>query len=240
MGASAGVGRALAERLAREGCDVVVAARDVRDLDAICADISARFGVKSHGVSSDLTSENFEPEVFLKQCTEKLGGVDAFFAVSGLSDDDDCRPGLDDLAVKIANVNHLNMIRLLGVFARLFEEQGRGRIVGFGSIAAHAPRKKNMVYASAKAGLESYLRSLRHYFVGTDVLVQGYLLGYVDTAQTFGKDLLFRPVSAASVADRVVGCLDKDVGVVFYPCYWRLITAVLRLLPWAIYKRLDF
>ena len=240
MGASAGVGRALAERLAREGFDLVVAARDLRDLDAVSSDLQSRFGVKSHSAAVDLSENGFDPEAFLEKCQRDLGGVDALFVVSGFSDEEDCRPGSDDLAVKIANTNYLNAVRLLQVFARVFEGQGHGRLVGFGSIAAAAPRKKNMVYASAKAGLETYLHSLRHYFVGTDVLVQGYLLGYVDTAQTFGKDLALPAISAEAVAEKVVSSLDRDIGIIYYPCYWKLITGALRLLPWFLYKKLDF
>ncbi|MGZ8842797.1 MAG: SDR family NAD(P)-dependent oxidoreductase, partial [Pyrinomonadaceae bacterium] len=74
----------------------------------------------------------------------------------------------------------------------------------------------------------------------TPVLVQGYALGYVDTAMAYGKKLLLPAVSAEAVANEVVRNLSRDIGIKYYPGYWWLITRALRLLPWFVYKRLRF
>ena len=55
----------------------------------------------------------------------------------------------------------------------------------FRQYLCHTGGDANMVYAAAKRGLESYL-SLRHAFSDSDVLIQFYVLGYLETNLSFG------------------------------------------------------
>ena len=96
-----------------------------------------------------------------------------------------------------------------------FEGQG-GTLVLFSSIAAAAPRRRNVAYAAAKAGLESFGRSMRHRTAGTPVEVQVYALGYVDTAMTRDLDLKLPVADPGRVAELVVGRLDQ--GSSFRTC----------------------
>ena len=240
VGASSGVGRALAGALAARGWKLVLSARDRRDLDAVAADLNLRFNVACEPLPVDLSNCDFAGETFCEQCVSALGVIDALFYVAGAIDDHDDGSTDDETTLKLAQVNYVSAIKTLGAFAKLFDQRGRGTLVGFSSIAAAAPRRQNVVYSSAKAGLETYLRGLRHRFADTPVSVQGYALGYVDTAMAYGKKLLLPAVSANAVANEVVRNLNRDIGIKYYPAYWRLITLALRLLPWFIYKRLRF
>jgi len=240
VGASSGVGRALAEVLAENHADLVLAATDRRDLEALSKDLALRHGVRAHAWPLDLADPALDFAAICKEWVALLGRVDALLLPVGyVSPQDDHLPS-PALIETTVRVNYTGVATLIAEFARLFEDQGQGRIVAFSSIAAAVPRRRNMVYASAKAGLEAYLQSLRHYFSGSQVKVQVYALGYVDTAMSYGQKLLFPPVSPRSVATEVVRNLDKDVGQVYYPRYWWLVTCLLRLLPWWIYKRLRF
>ncbi len=168
------------------------------------------------------------------------GGSNVLLVPAGCVEETDSALPAEQVIETTVRVNYLNLVKLVTECARWFESCGCGEIVGFSSIAASVPRRRNMAYASAKAGLETYLRSLRHYFSGTKVIVQVFALGYVDTAMSFGQRLLFPRVSPQSVARRVLRTMGSDIGVVFYPRYWRCITALLRLLPWPLYRRLRF
>src|SRR4029434_3659124 len=99
---------------------------------------------------------------------------DAMFYVAGAIDDHDDGSTNDETTRQLAAVNYVSAIKTLGAFAELFKNRGRGPLVGFSSIAAAAPRRQNVVYASAKAGLETYLRGLRHRFAATPMRVRGY------------------------------------------------------------------
>lgn len=240
VGASSGVGRALAGALAAQGWKLVLSARDPRDLEAVAADLTLRWNAECFSLPVDLSNCEYSGAAFCEECVNAFGVIDALFYVAGAIDDHDDGSTDDETTRQLAEVNYVSAIKTLGAFAKRFEQRGRGTLVGFSSIAAAAPRRQNVVYASAKAGLETYLRGLRHRFADTPVLVQGYALGYVDTAMAYGKKLLLPAVSADAVADEVVRNLDRDIGIRYYPAYWRLITLTLRLLPWFIYKRLRF
>ncbi|MGZ8844883.1 MAG: SDR family NAD(P)-dependent oxidoreductase [Pyrinomonadaceae bacterium] len=240
VGASSGVGRALAGALAARGWKLVLSARDRRDLDAVTADLALRWNAECYPLPVDLSNCDYAGAAFCDQCVSALGVIDALFYVAGAIDDHDDGSSDDETIRKLAAVNYVSAVKTLGAFGKLFEERGRGTLVGFSSIAAAAPRRQNVVYASAKGGLETYLRALRHRFAETPVLVQGYALGYVDTAMAYGKKLLLPAVSAEAVANEVVRNLSRDIGIKYYPGYWWLITRALRLLPWFVYKRLRF
>jgi short-subunit dehydrogenase len=97
-----------------------------------------------------------------------------------------------------------------------------------------------MVYAAAKRGLESYFESIRHRTSASGVRVQFYRLGYVDTQMSFGRKMPFPMVSPDQVARHVVRYLGRDLGLVHYPRFWFAIGAILKSLPWIIYRRLQF
>lgn len=219
---------------------MVLGARDERDVAAVAADVALRCGVKCEAIALDLEDAGLDVGRVYAACTARVGPVYVLAVTAGYSSERDDRVLEDETLRAIVNVNYLNVVRLIAEFARRFEERGRGCIVAFSSIAAHAPRRRNMVYASAKAGLEAYLRALRHYFADSGVVVQGYALGYVDTGMSFGQRLWLPAVAPRWVAVRVAENLYRDIGVVFLPRYWWAITGALRLVPWRLYKRLSF
>jgi decaprenylphospho-beta-D-erythro-pentofuranosid-2-ulose 2-reductase len=240
VGASAGLGRALALAFGSRGYDLILSARGLRDLEATCRDISVRHAVQAYPYVLDLAASEVDVANFYALCRDRLGGVDVLLTPAGYISPDD--RGLPSQAVieTTVRVNYLNIVSLLTHFVQEFMVQGHGQVVGFSSVAAAVPRKRNMAYASAKAGLEAYLKALRHYCVGTDVIVQGYALGYIDTSLSFGRKLKLPVVSPDLIAARVLHNLGQDIGVVFLPAYWRFVVGALRKLPWPIYRRLSF
>lgn len=240
VGASAGVGRALAAELAAQGWDLVVAAREARDLAAVADDLELRWPVDVVARPFEMSGSDQEIARFCEECATRLETIDAVFVTVGQVDAVD--RGLGDLATieRLVRVNYTNVLKLIARFGTLLEAQGGGTIALFSSIAAAAPRSRNVVYASAKAGLEAYCRGLRHYFAGTGVTIQVYALGYVDTAMSFGQKLIFPVVSPRRVARFVVANAARDLGRIYYPRFWYLVTRALRCLPWFVYKRLQF
>ncbi|MEE8606054.1 MAG: SDR family NAD(P)-dependent oxidoreductase [Nitrospiraceae bacterium] len=240
VGASSGVGRALAVELARQGHDMVLAARDKRDLEALAAHLKIRWQVSVHSYPLDLSVAELDAAAFVRACVDRLGGVDLLFVTAGRVDPRDDGLAESSIIGGLITVNYLNVVHLISQFGKAFVARGKGNIVAFSSVAASAPRRRNAIYASAKAGLEVYCKGLRHYLRDSGVTVQVYVLGYVDTAMSFGRQLLLPAVPPARVAAYVVRNLNKDRGVVYYPRFWYLVTLVLRSLPWFVYKRLAF
>jgi short-subunit dehydrogenase len=240
VGASSGVGRALAAELSRRGFDLVLAARGERDLEAVAADLRLRWGNAVAVEPIDLAAPDFDARSFCERCLARLGGLDAVLVTAGLIDPRDVGLTEPELAARLVRVNYSGVLQLVAELGRYLEQQDRGTPVTFSSIAAAAPRRKNAVYSSAKAALEVYCRALRHHFRDRKVVVQTYALGYVDSAMTFGQELRFPIASPEKVAAHVVRNLGRDCGRVYLPRFWALVVLVLRHLPWSLYKRLDF
>src|SRR5262245_61732928 len=83
VGASSGVGRAMAERLAERGSNLVIVARDALDLEATAADLRLRCGVGCHAVAQDIASPDWDVEALVKLCGSKLGKVDRVLVPAG-------------------------------------------------------------------------------------------------------------------------------------------------------------
>jgi short-subunit dehydrogenase len=240
VGASAGVGRALSAELARRGYDLVVSARHTEDLDALAADLRLRHPVAVSPRTLDLCGPPADLDRYVDECLALLGEVDAVLVTAGTVADEDDGVAPPAVTSTLLQTNFLGVATLAGAFVERLEAQGKGTIVLFSSIAAAAPRGRNVMYGAAKAALEHYGRSLQHRFAGGNVRVQIYALGYVDTGMAAGRRLLLPPADPRRIAATVVNGLDRDHRFTYLPRYWRAVVFVLRRLPWSVYRRLDF
>ena len=239
LGASAGLGRALGRELAAKGHDLVLVARDARDLDAEAAHLHLTHGVRVQPIAADAS----RPAALIAVLQAALGvdyEADIVLCPIGFSrSDDDCGLALPDVEAVLAT-NLVAVMALLTWLLPAMQAKASGSVVGFSSVAVLRGRGSNVTYAAAKRGLESYFESLRHHLADTPIRVQLYRLGYLDTQQSFGKKLLFPKADPAIIARRVAGQLHRDTGRVTLPAYWWLISLAVRLLPWAAFRRLRF
>lgn len=239
IGASAGLGRKLTESLARAGHDLILVASDARDLDVIASDLRLRFGVRVETVSSRLAPGRdwLNPIV---QTASQWNSIDGLFYPIGLSDEDD-RGLLDDGRSRaIVEANFYGLTLITSHFLPMMMQRKKGHLVGFGSVAAIRGRGANVMYSASKRALASYFESIRHLASPAKIRVQFYVLGYLDTHQASGKTLRIPKADPRALADRVVADLDRDFGVRYYPRFWWASVAILRLLPWPIFRRLRF
>jgi decaprenylphospho-beta-D-erythro-pentofuranosid-2-ulose 2-reductase len=237
VGASSGLGRALAVRFAQTGCNVVLVAREGRDLNAIACDLSVRFGVKAIAVAVDVMQSNWLDEVAHAGC--EVGPLDVLATpIGAVFEGDD--PSLEGTHVeRLLRVNFLAVCECVQRFWPQIAAQ-KGVVVGFGSIAAARGRSTNASYAAAKRALESWFESLRHFGATQSVRVQFYICGYLDTSLAYGMGLKFPKGDPSAFALEIVQNLDKDFGVRHYPAFWRYMCGILGMVPWFIYKRLSF
>lgn len=239
VGASAGVGRALTEALAKRGDDLLIVASNKDDLEAQAAHLRLLFGVQVKTIATDANRPT-ECLESIKAVANVFGHIDEIFFPIGSSRSDDRSTLSLEETIHLFNSNLIIVIGLIGHFLPRLITSGHGNIVGFSSVAAVRGRRANIVYAAAKRGLESYFESLRHLASQTGVHVQLYRLGYVTTQQSFAHKLLFPSVTPVRVAETVVSNLGRKQGLIYYPHYWAFICYVVLTLPWFLFKRLDF
>ncbi|HEV8240579.1 MAG TPA: SDR family NAD(P)-dependent oxidoreductase [Thermoanaerobaculia bacterium] len=239
VGASAGLGRALAVELARSGRPLLLVASDRRDLDALAGDLSLRFGVAAKVLALDAADAD-ALAAGLRAAAAELPPVEALLLPIGTVDDGDT-PLLEPArARRLIDVNFTAPAAAVRELLPGMLERHRGAVVGFGSVAAARGRSRNAVYAAAKRALASYFESLRHLAEPAGVAVAFYVLGYLDTRLAFGRRLLLPKGAPTAVARRVVRRLGRDRGVGYLPRFWYPLVLALKALPHAVYGRLDF
>lgn len=239
VGASAGLGRALAEALGRRHRSLLLVASDERDLVPLAADLRLTQGVEVQVVAHDAVDH-----AGLASAVDAVlrddEPLEALLFPVGTSDDDD--DGLMP-AARAEELVRINLLSVTSVVARLAPRmisRGSGAIVGFGSIAAERGRGRNVAYAAAKRGLESAFESWRHRFEPLGLTVVFYTLGYVDTNLAFGRPLPFPKADPRQIAERVCDELGRARGKHFLPGGWRFVAFAVRTLPWFLYRRARF
>jgi short-subunit dehydrogenase len=237
VGASAGLGRALAEESARRGHNVVLIASDERDLRSLARHLHLMYGVMTEWVAFRI---GLADENDLARSIESRMPIDGLLFPIGLALDNDTGFLPADAARMLMNTNFLSQAALVSYFWSSFLLRPRAYVVGFGSIASIRGRRRNVVYAAAKRALLSYFESLRHIAARTSIKVHFYQLGYLETQQTYGKRLLFPKAQPSDVANFVLNRLDRDQPPIVYPRFWSLVAFVLKRLPWPVFKRLQF
>ena len=145
-----------------------------------------------------------------------------------------------DLARREIDINGLSVISLLTRLTPYLKEQGRGMLAVVTSVAGDRGRQPNFVYGAAKALVSTYLQGLRGKLLPYGVDVLDIRPGLVDSPMTqqFDKGLLWS--SPELVARQIEKAIRRKRHTVYVPGYWRLIMAVVRSIPEAVFKRLKF
>ena len=187
VGASSGLGRELAYVFASKGHNIIISSRDIKDLEAIKSDITNKFdGVSVQILPADLNS----PTDFINKLKVKDKGLSdiegAIFPVGGMFDEDGIY--LDNNKVeKILKTNFSSITLVISELSKVFNDNGKGLIIGFGSVSGLLGRKFNSHYAASKRALESYFESLAASQSNNNIKIQFYILGYLETNLSFGK-----------------------------------------------------
>jgi 3-oxoacyl-[acyl-carrier protein] reductase len=153
-GGTRGIGRAIAELLTDEGCDVAICARNQKGIDETVAALAEK-GVKATGAAVDV-ADTRALRAFVGEMAARLGGLDIFVAnVSALAmgmDEESWRRSLDiDVMGTIAGVE---------AAVPFLEKSSAGAIVIIGTTGAIEMAGAMRPYASVKAALIPYVKGL--------------------------------------------------------------------------------
>ncbi len=238
LGGSSAVGRAIALAAAERGSDVIIAGRDLEDLESTAADIRISAGRQAAALSFDALAPGSHA-AFAASVAEQSGilNVALVFAVMPSQSEIDLDP---DKAVACIDGSFTGAVSILHYLAPHLEKKGAGTVIVFGSVAGDRGRLKNYVYGGAKAGLHVYLSGLRNRLARKGVHVMTVKPGFIDTAMTWGMPGMFLVAKPDDVARACLAAAAKRVDVLYVPWFWRWIMVVIRAIPERIFKRLSF
>jgi len=240
LGATRGMGRALARKMAARGDRLFVLGRNGDDLARSIRDLEAHAGGGeiSHAYCDLADPNSFVPS--LDRADEVLGNFDTVVLTAGVFATQEQLEKDPELCRRMLVVNHAHTVVFLEEARRRLLARGGGTLCAFSSVAGDRARKPVVLYGSAKAGLSHYLEGLDHRFRAAGLRVVCVKPGFVRTGMTAG---LKPPPFAGepdAVADVVLKAIDSGRPVVYAPPVWRWIMAVIRRLPRAMMRKVGF
>jgi decaprenylphospho-beta-D-erythro-pentofuranosid-2-ulose 2-reductase len=238
LGAASGIGRAVADELARRGYDLLLAGRDAEELAALADDLRLRHGVETRCQAFDalaLETHGAVVEACRLASRDSLAGAVACFGYLG----DQSVAQQDPMETKrILDTNLLGAASILGLLANHFEAKRRGFLCAISSVAGDRGRQSNYVYGAAKAGLTVFLQGLRNRLFRSGVRVITIKPGFVDTKMTYGRPGMFLVASPQRVARRIVTAILQGKDESYVPSFWRPLMFIVRSIPERIFKRM--
>jgi decaprenylphospho-beta-D-erythro-pentofuranosid-2-ulose 2-reductase len=240
LGATRGMGRAIARRLAERKDDLAILGRDTEGNNRSARDLEIRGGIKEVvTIACDLGDPStFAPALTAAEAA--MGGLDTVIVTAGLFATQDELEADPALTARLLTANFTNTVLFCEEARKRLLTRGGGTLCVFSSVAGERGRKPVGLYGAAKAGLSAYLEALDHKYRSAGLLTVTVKPGFVKTDMTRG----LRPPPFAgepdAVAAQVVKAIERGKPVVYAPGIWAWVMLVIRLLPRFVMRKINF
>ena len=249
-GGASGIGRGLAEELAKRGCEVVLADRQIELAQEVASKICASGG-KARAFDVDVTDFT-AVEQLVQETVERTGRLDYIFNNAGIGIGGNVNHyGIEDWN-QMMDVNLRGVINGVQAAHKVMMAQGFGHIVNTASLAGLTPSPGNVAYATTKYAVVGLSNSLRAESARLGVRVSVLCPGFVRTAileggGKYGKMLIdlspeqhrqmlvmiekFKPISPNNFAKKALNSVAKNKAIIVVPAWWKLFWLLNRLFP---------
>lgn len=234
LGATSDIGRATARAFAKCGHNILLAARDVKNIDADAVDLELRYGIEVTVCEFNALDTNS----FANKFRDMNPQPSITICFVGMLGEQSQAQSDNEMADLIMRTNYNGPVQILGIIANAYEKKALGMIVGVSSVAGDRGRASNYIYGSAKAGFTTFLSGLRNRLNDKNVRVLTVKLGFAQTKMTEGMILpAFITAQPEEIADAIVKACAKDRDVIYVRPIWRIIMVIIKFLPEFIFKR---
>ncbi|SIO53950.1 Short-chain dehydrogenase [Rhodovulum sp. ES.010] len=237
LGASSAMARAFARKLAARGDGLILAGRDMDDLERDAADACIRGAALAEVARFDARDPaGFAPLVGRMAACGGTISAAVFVGSMPSQAEIDADPSLIEGMVVD---NFTGPAHILQMLAPLMEQRGDSTVVGVGSVAGDRGRIGNYVYGAAKAGFATYLSGLRNRLTRAGGHVVTVKPGFTDTAMTWGVSGMFLVAHPERIADDILRAVEKKRNVIYTPVFWLGIMSIIRAIPERFFKKMS-
>lgn len=230
VGASEGLGAALASKLSAAGADLVISARNADRLGEVADRLTGNVEI----LPLDVTDAEA-----VQRAAEAQHDVDGVVFLSAVYWPMNSKDWDSDRILSMIDVNLSGAVRLVGAVLPTFLKRGKGHIVFTGSLAAFRGLPGSVGYSTSKAALLSLAETMRLDLKGTGVDVQIAHPGFVKTRLTdkndFNMPSLMTPEQAAT---HMFAAMRRKRFSTSFPGIFAATMRSLRLVPDWLYFRL--
>ncbi|MFD9276374.1 SDR family NAD(P)-dependent oxidoreductase [Streptomyces mirabilis] len=176
-GSTAGIGAAFARRLAADGHNLVLVARDTKRLGEQATELHDRHGIEAEVLTADLATDE-GIEAVAARLSDRKNPVDLLINNAGF--------GNKGHYLEVSMADELTMLkvhceavlRLTSAATEAMRERGRGGVVNVASVAAFVPRG---TYGASKAWVVQFTQGAARYLAGSGVRLMALAPGFVRT-----------------------------------------------------------
>lgn len=231
VGASSGIGNAIARRLIDDGWTVGVAARRTDML----ADLVALDHHRVCAARIDVTDA--AAPLQLAELAEKIGGMNLYVHVAGIGKQNYQLDANIELSTVATNAD--GFCRLVGAAFRNMEAHGGGQIVAVSSVAGTKGMGAAPAYSATKALQNTYLESLAQLSAmrRLGIAITDIRPGFVATDLIAGSNYPMT-MTVDAVAREAVRAIYRRRAVAVIDWRWRIMTSLWRLLPHRLWRRM--
>ena len=240
LGATRGMGRALARLLAERGDSLFLLGRDAEECERSAADLRARGRGEPVGVGLCDLAEPGGFAAALEAADAALGGFDTVVVTAGLFATQDQLEADVELAHRLLVVDFANTVVFCEHARKRLLARGGGTLCVFSSVAGERGRKPVIIYGAAKAGLSRYLEGLDHKFRAQGLRTICVKPGFVKTGMTAGLKPPPFAGEPEAVARAVLRAIDRGTPEVYVPGIWAHVMRVIRWLPRFVMRKIGF
>jgi len=237
LGANSGIAEATARLYAAEGAALLLVGRHTERLQAFAETLLKLGASRCETTVLDLVA--VDPAAELPRLAARLGGVDHLHIAYAIMPEQSVAATDLAVAARMMTTNYTSTALWSLAAANLLEAQGHGSLVVLGSVAGDRGRRKNFIYASAKAGIETLVEGIAHRFAGKAPRAVVVKPGPTATAMTANGPPGRKLASADEVARLVRQAAERGGPVQYAPRRWRLVMRIVREMPWWLFRRID-
>lgn len=231
VGASSGIGKALAIILSKNQYKVGITGRRAANLFEIKNGNPTAFITKSFDCTDDNCTINLE------ELATQLEGLDVLVLSSGIGHTN--KGFTYALEKETVDLNVTAFTQMVNFAYHYFKKQGHGHLVVISSIAGIRGGRHGMAYNASKGYQINYLEGLRQkiHHENLPIKITDIRPGFVDTAMAQGPGM-FWVATKEKAAQQIYSAIKRQKNIVYVTKRWRLIALLLKILPKRIYKRL--
>ena len=241
VGASGGIGSALSRKLARDGYTLALVDRNKAALQSLSDEINQTAGEPRSVIYEHNVTEYDSVPDLLRRIIADIGGLDLLVYLAGIIYFPDISEFNFDEDRKVMEVNLLGAMAWMSQAAPLFQSAKSGQIVGISSVAGDRGRVANPANSTSKAGLTTYLESLRNRLTRHGVHVMTVKPGFVKTemikAAQGATPFALTPEQAV---EDIYKAMRRRKQVIYTAPIWRWIMLVIQHTPSVIFRRMSF
>jgi short-subunit dehydrogenase len=227
IGATSGIGRALAVEMHVRGYTVGATGRRIERLEELKQQLQTRIHTQFMDVAE------FDDAIDqLNQLKKAMGGLDIIVLNAGVSNYQKESVGRE-ADLHVIDVNVRGFANLASYSFDLFEEQGYGHIVGISSVAGLFGWGLNIPYNASKAFVNTYLQGYRQKANHSDanISVSTIMPGFVESEMTEDKRGLFWVAPVKKAAHQIADAIQKRKNEAYITKRWRLAAWLAKMIP---------